>query len=53
MMIGIVVDLIQREHTSYNLEHEEEGSMEQEMKRVEQRLADIDAKLDRVLQGHG
>jgi voltage-gated sodium channel len=49
MMIGIVVDLIQREHASYNLEHEEEGSMEQHMKRVEKRLTDIDEKLDRVL----
>lgn len=49
MMIGIVVDLIQREHVSYNLEHEEEGSMEQQLKRVEQRLSDIDEKLARVL----
>jgi voltage-gated sodium channel len=51
MMIGIVVDLIQREHASYNLAHEEEGSVELHMKHVEQRLEEIDAKLDRLTRG--
>ena len=49
MMIGIVVDLIQREHASYNLEHEEEeDSIEQHMMRVERRLADIDDTLAKL-----
>ena len=51
MMIGIVVDLIQREHASYNLEHDEEDSLERHMKRMEQRLTDMDAKLDTLTQG--
>ncbi len=53
MMIGIVVDLIQREHAAYNLEHDEEESLERHMKRVEERLADMDAKLDTLTQSAG